>query len=48
MPLDQFISEAMQGLAGGADEVPVADAKFLHASAGTSDAFRTTFSRMNP
>lgn len=48
MPLPQFISEAMAGLAGDADEVPIGDAKFLHASAGPGEAFTKTFSRMNP
>jgi len=46
MPLRQFISEAMEGLAGDADEVLIGDAKFLRASAG--DAFTKAFSRMNP
>lgn len=48
MPLPQFISEAMEGLSGDADEVPVGDAKFLRASAGTGEAFTKAFSRMNP
>jgi len=48
MPLPQFISEAIEGLSGDADEVPVGDAKFLYASAGTGEAFLKTFSRMNP
>jgi uncharacterized oxidoreductase len=48
MPLDQFISGAMEGLAGGADEVPVADAKFLYGSSGTGEAFTKAFSRLNP
>jgi uncharacterized oxidoreductase len=48
MPLDQFISGAMEGLAGGAEEVPVADAKFLYGSAGTGEAFTKAFSRLNP
>jgi uncharacterized oxidoreductase len=48
MPLPQFISEAMEGLSGDADEVPVGDAKFLCGSAGLGEAFRKTFSRMNP
>ena len=48
MPLDQFISGAMEGLAGGDDEVPVADAKFLYGSAGTGEAFTKAFSRLNP
>ena len=47
MPLPQFISEAMEGLAGDADEVAVGDAKFLYASGGTTEAFINTFSRMN-
>jgi uncharacterized oxidoreductase len=48
MPLPQFISEAMDGLAGDADEVCVGDAKFLRASAGMVDAFTKAFSLMNP
>ena len=48
MSLPQFISAAMEGLSGDADEVPVGDAKFLYASAGTGEAFTKTFSRMNP
>ena len=48
MPLAQFISEAMQGLAGDADEVAIGDARFLRASAGTGEAFTKAFSRMNP
>lgn len=48
MPLPQFISEAMEGLSGDADEVPIGDAKFLRASAGTGEAFTKAFSRMNP
>jgi len=48
MPLPEFISEAMEGLSGDADEVSVGDAKFLYASAGTGEAFIKTFSRMNP
>jgi uncharacterized oxidoreductase len=48
MPLPQFISEAMEGLSGDTDEVPVGDAKFLRASAGTGEAFTKAFSRMNP
>jgi uncharacterized oxidoreductase len=48
MPLPQFISEAMEGLAGDADEVPIGDAKFLRASAGTGEAFTKALSRMNP
>ncbi len=48
MPLPQFISEAMEGLAGDADEVPVGDAQFLRASAGSAEAFTKLFSRMNP
>lgn len=48
MPLPQFISAAMEGLSGDADEVPVGDAKFLYASAGTGEAFTKAFSRMNP
>jgi uncharacterized oxidoreductase len=47
MPLPQFISAAMEGLLGDADEVPVGDAKFLYASTG-GDAFTKAFSRMNP
>jgi uncharacterized oxidoreductase len=47
MPLPQFISEAMEGLSGDADEVPVGDAKFLYASAATGEAFLKTYSRMN-
>jgi hypothetical protein len=47
MPLPQFISAAMEGLSGDADEVPVGDAKFLYASTG-GDAFTKAFSRMNP
>ena len=47
MPLPQFISEAMDGLAGDADEVCVGDAKFLRASAGMGEAFTNAFSRMN-
>lgn len=48
MPLPQFISEAMYGLAGDAEEVYVGDAKFLRASAGTVEAFTKAFSLMNP
>ena len=48
MPLPQFISEAMEGLAGDAEEVPIGDAKFLRASAGAGEAFTKAFSRMNP
>ena len=48
MPLPQFISEAMDGLAGDSDEVCVGDAKFLRASAGMNEAFTKVFSRMNP
>ena len=49
MPLDQFITGAMEGLAGGADdEVPVGDAKLLYGSAGTGDTFTKAFSRLNP
>ena len=48
MPLDAFLSDAMEGLAGDADEVPVADAKFLYSSAGTGEAFARAFSRLNP
>ncbi|MBZ5592226.1 MAG: SDR family NAD(P)-dependent oxidoreductase [Acidobacteriia bacterium] len=48
MALPQFIAEAMEGLSGDADEVPVGDAKFLYASAGTGDSFAKTFTRMNP
>ena len=47
MPLAQFISEAMAGLAGDADEVCVGDAKFLRASAGMGEAFTNAFSRIN-
>jgi uncharacterized oxidoreductase len=47
MPLPQFITEAMEGLSGDADEVLVGDAKFLYASAGTSEAFTRAFSRMH-
>ena len=47
-PLPLFIAEAMEGLSGGADEVPVGDAKYLYASAGTGEAFTKAFSRMNP
>ena len=47
MPLAQFIEEAMAGLAGDAEEVAVGDARGLYASAGTGEAFRTVFSRMN-
>ena len=47
MPLPQFISEAMEGLSGDADEVPVGDAKFLYASSRTGDAFAKAFWRMN-
>jgi hypothetical protein len=35
--------EAMEGLAGDGDEVPVGDATFLHASSGTGDAFAKAF-----
>jgi uncharacterized oxidoreductase len=48
MPLAQFVSEAMEGLCGDADEVPVGDAKFLYAGAGSREAFAKAFSRMNP
>jgi len=48
MPLPLFISQAMEGLSGDADEVAVADAKFLYGSAGTGDAFAKAFSRLNP
>jgi uncharacterized oxidoreductase len=48
MPLPQFISDAMDELAGDSDEVCVGDAKLLRASAGMSDAFTKVFSRMNP
>jgi uncharacterized oxidoreductase len=48
LPLPQFISAAMEGLSGDADEVPVGDAKFLYASAGPGEAFTKSFSRMNP
>jgi hypothetical protein len=44
MPLPQFVSEAMEGLRGDADEIPVGDAKFLYASAPSREAF----SRLNP
>jgi uncharacterized oxidoreductase len=48
MPLPQFISEAMDGLAGDADEVCVGDAKFLCTSTGMGEVFTNAFSRMNP
>jgi uncharacterized oxidoreductase len=48
MPLDRFITGAMEGLAAGEDEVPVADAKFLYGSAGTGEAFTKAFTRLNP
>jgi uncharacterized oxidoreductase len=48
MPLPQFISEAMDGLAGDAEEVCVGDATFLRTSAGAIEVFARTFSRMNP
>jgi uncharacterized oxidoreductase len=48
MPLPQFISQAMEGLAGDADEVAVGDARFLYGSAGTSETFAKTFARLNP
>ena len=46
MPLDAFIAEAMKELGSGADELAVADAKYLRA-AGATDALATVFSRMN-
>lgn len=48
MPLAQFVSEAMEGLLGDADEVPVGDAKYLYASAAAGEAFKKAFGRMNP
>ncbi len=48
MPLGQFIAEAMDGLLTDADEVPVADAKFLYTAGGPGEAFLQAFSRMNP
>jgi uncharacterized oxidoreductase len=48
MTLPLFISQAMEGLSGGAGEVAVADAKFLYGSAGTGEAFAKAFSRLNP
>jgi len=47
MPLPDFIAEAMNGLAGDADEIAVGDAKRLYASAGTGEPFRNAFTRMN-
>ncbi len=46
MPLDAFVDEAMRQIAAGGAELPVADAKRLHA-AGTSDAATAAFGRMN-
>ena len=48
IPLPQFVTEAMQGLSGDADEVPVGDAKFLYATVGVGEAFKKAFGRMNP
>jgi uncharacterized oxidoreductase len=48
MPLPQFISEAMEGLAGDAVEVPVGRAKFLYAGATGAEAFQTAYFHMNP
>jgi hypothetical protein len=49
MPLPQFIAEAMEGLSGDSDEVVVADAKFLYASAAAPiEGFTRAFSRLNP
>jgi len=48
MPLPQFIAEAMEGLAGDADEVAAGNAKSLRASAGEGDRFQQAFARMNP
>lgn len=47
MPLPQFVAEAMEGLAGDADEVAVGGARFLYAGAGTGEEFARAFSRMN-
>jgi uncharacterized oxidoreductase len=46
MPLDAFVAEAMKELATGGEELPVADAKGLHA-AGTGQLAGTVFDRMN-
>ena len=46
MPLEAFIAEAMKELASGGEELPVADAKYLH-SAGTGEMAKTVFERMN-
>jgi len=42
------LSQAMECLSGGTDEVAVADAKFLYGSAGTGEAFAKAFLRLNP
>jgi uncharacterized oxidoreductase len=46
MPLDQFISETMQELAGDADEVAIRPAKNLVA-ATASESFKKAFAAMN-
>ena len=46
MPLDAFIHAAMEELSTGGEELPVAEAKRLHA-AGTNDAAKVVFGRMN-
>lgn len=48
MPLAQFVSLAMEALAGDGEEIAIGDAKFLHASAGTGEAFDKAVSRLNP
>jgi uncharacterized oxidoreductase len=46
MPLDEFIAEAMQGLAGDEDEIAVGQAKNLVAATAT-ESFRQAFAGMN-
>jgi uncharacterized oxidoreductase len=47
MKVADFIAEAMHGLAGGADEIPVGHAKNLFA-AGAGESVKPAFSGMNP
>ena len=47
MKLGDFVAEAMSGLAGGADEIPVGHAKRLFA-AGGGESVKPAFANMNP